>query len=121
MVALLLVGLFFASACTHRKVVQVGSHRVTIARHGFHKTIKYDSDARVPTFQYKGVSTAGSELSVKIKGDKVTVNEVGYGKLRDGDSVLIGDSGVAVNDLDYGESEKYLRANGSAAESTAQN
>jgi hypothetical protein len=33
--------------------------------------------------------------------------------------VLIGDEGVAVNSLDYGESEKYLRANGAATDATA--
>ena len=26
-------------ACTHRKVVQVGSHKVTVSRHGFEKKL----------------------------------------------------------------------------------
>ena len=110
-------GLFFVSACTHRRVVQVGSHKVTIARHGFEKKIDFNPNASVPAFEYKGVSTAGSHMKVTITGDKVRVNDVDYGKLRNGDSVLIGDDGVAVNELDYGASEKYLRANGSASES----
>jgi hypothetical protein len=35
--------------------------------------------------------------------------------------VLISDDGVAVNSLDYGESEKYLRANGTTSESAVRN
>lgn len=108
-------------ACTHQKVVQVGTHKVTIMRHGFEKKIAFNSEAKVPTFQYKGVSTAGSHMNVTITGDKVTVNDTDYGQLRPGDSVLIGDEGVAVNSMDYGQSEKYLRANGSGTESTAHN
>ena len=108
-------------ACTHDRVVQVGTHKVTIMRHGFEKQIRFNAEAKVPTFQYKGVSTAGAHLNVMITGDKVTVNDADYGNLRPGDSVLIGDEGVAVNSLDYGESEKYLRANGSGENRTAQN
>jgi hypothetical protein len=108
-------------ACTHDRVVQVGTHKVTIMRHGFEKHIPFNADAKVPTFQYKGVSTAGAHLNVMIKGDKVTVNDADYGNLRPGDSVLIGDEGVAVNSLDYGESEKYLRANSSNSQLAAQN
>ena len=121
-VALSLVGLLvFVSACTHRKIVQVGSHKVLLSRHGFEKKLRVNTKATIPTLEYEGVSTAGDRMKVTIKGDEVTINETHYGKLRPGDSVLIGDSGVAVNDLSYPESEKYLRANGSAAESTAQN
>jgi hypothetical protein len=122
MVALSLVGLFvFAPACTNQRVVQVGSHKVTIARHGVQKKIQFNANASEPTFEYKGASNAGIRLEVMITGDKIRVNDRDYGKLRSGDSVLIGDSGVAVNDLSYADSEKYLRANGSTAEWTAQN
>lgn len=120
--AVALVGLLvFLSACTHQKVVQLGSHRVTIARHGFEKKLDVNAKASVQTFEYEGVSTAGKSLKVTITGDKVKVNDLDYGKLRNGDSVLIGDDGVAVNSMDYGESEKYLRANGSTAETTVRN
>lgn len=122
MLALLIGGLLvFASACTHQKIVQVGSHKVVLARHGFEKKLQVKSDATVPTFEYEGVSTSGDRVQVRIAGDKVRVNDVDYGKLRPGDSVFIGDKGVAVNELDYDQSEKYLRANGWAAEPTAQN
>jgi hypothetical protein len=120
-VALSMTGLFvFASACTHQKLVTVGTHKVILSRHGFEKKLRVNAEAVVPTFEYEGVSATGDRMKVKIAGDKVTVNDVDYGKLRPGDSVLIGDKGVAVNDLDYPESEKYLRANGSASEATAQ-
>ena len=37
-----LLGLIvFASACTHRKVMQLGTHKVTVARHGFEKKLKF--------------------------------------------------------------------------------
>ena len=52
-------------------------------------------------------------MKVTIRGDSIKVNDKETGKLRPGDSVLIGDEGVAVNELDYGETEKYLRANSS--------
>lgn len=106
----LLVSLAFASACTHRKVVKLGTHKVTLARHGFEKKLHVSEQESVPTLEYAGMSTDGKGLTVSIKGDKITVNGAD-GQLRPGDSVLIGDDGVAVNSLDYGETEKYLRAN----------
>ena len=109
------------SSCSHRQVVQLGSHKVTIARHGFAKKLLFNPKATVPTLEFKGVGTAGLHFKVNIIGDTVKVNDLDYGKLRSGDAVLIGDDGVQVNSMDYGESEKYLRANGSATDSTAQN
>nr|MDQ2937120.1 hypothetical protein [Acidobacteriota bacterium] len=100
----------------HRKIVQVGSHKITVSRHGFEKKFYLNDRASEPTFEYAGISTAGDGLKVSIKGDKVVINGVDRGKLRPGDSVLIGDDGVAVNSLDYGESEKYLRSNTSASD-----
>jgi len=105
-------------ACTHQKIVHVGSHKVTVSRHGFEKKLQIAQQDELATFEYAGMSADRRELKVWIKGDKITVNGI-PGELRPGDSVLIGDDGVAVNKMDYGESEKYLRANRS--ESTAQN
>jgi hypothetical protein len=110
-VGVALLGLLvLASACTHRKVVKLGTHEVTVARHGFEKKLHFAAHESVPTFDYAGVSTDGRGLKVSIEGDKITVNGT-HGQLRPGDSVLISDDGVAVNSLDYGETEKYLRAN----------
>jgi len=110
----------FLPACTHRKIVQLGSHKVTVSRHGFEKKFHVAENASVPTLEYAGIRTDGQGLKVSIQGDKVTINGVD-GQLRPGDSVLISDDGVAVNSLDYGESAKYLRANGSASEATVRN
>jgi len=107
-------------ACTSRKVVQVGSHKVTVLRHGFENKLKVSDQASVPTFEYVGMSTDTKQLKVSIKGDKIWVNDVA-GQLRAGDSVLLGDEGVAVNSMDYGETEKYLRANSPGTNTTAQN
>jgi hypothetical protein len=93
---------------------------VTVMRHGFEHKLKVSDQASVPTFEYEGVSADRRELKVSIQGDKIKVNDLS-GKLRSGDSVLIGDDGVAVNSMDYGETEKYLRANGSGEDTTAQN
>jgi hypothetical protein len=109
---IMLVGLLtLVAACSNRKIVQVGSHTITVSRHGFEKKFYVNERASEPTFEYTGMSTAGDGLKVTIKGDKVNINGVDRGKLRAGDTVLISDDGVAVNSLDYGESEKYLRAN----------
>ena len=107
-------------ACTHQKIVQLGTHKVTVSRHGFEKKLQVSEQGSVPTLDYVGMSTDGKGMKVSIKGDKIKVNDIS-GELRPGDSVLIGDDGVAVNSMDYGETEKYLRANGSGENTTAQN
>ncbi|HEY6231094.1 MAG TPA: hypothetical protein VIW64_07515, partial [Pyrinomonadaceae bacterium] len=73
----------------------------------------------VPTLEYAGLSTDGKGLKVSIRGDQITVNGTA-GQLRPGDKVLIADDGVAVNSMDFGETEKYLRAN-ITGNATAQN
>ena len=107
-------------ACTHRKVVQLGTHNVTVSRSGFEKRLKISEQDSVPTLEYAGLSTDARGLKVSINGDKIKVNDLS-GELRPGDSVLISDDGVAVNSMDYGETEKYLRANSSGTNTTAQN
>jgi hypothetical protein len=116
----LLALVVFLPACTHQKVVQLGTHKVTLSRHGFEKKFHVVENAPVPTLEYSGMSADRRALKVSIEGDKVTVNGV-VGMLRAGDSVLIGDDGVAVNSLDYGESERYLRGNKAPADVTASN
>ena len=107
-------------ACTRRSMVSVGTHKVTVSRHGIEKRLRVNDQPPVPTLEYAGLSPDGKGLKVTITGDTIKVNDNPTGKLRPGDSVLIGDEGVAVNDLDYGQTEKYLRAN-STQDSTAQN
>jgi hypothetical protein len=115
--AVVLAGLvMFLPACTHRSTVQIGSHKVTLSRHGFQKRLFVDDKAAVPGFEYEGVAADGRGLKVAIRGDRVKVNDEPSGRLRPGDAVLITDDGVLINSLDYGESEKYLRANNPSAE-----
>jgi hypothetical protein len=108
------------AGCTHRKVVQLGTHRVVVSRHGFEKKFQVESNASEPQFEYAGISTDGKGLKVSIQGDQIKINGVD-GRLKSGDSVLISDDGVAVNSLDYGESAKYLQANNPATETAARN
>jgi hypothetical protein len=116
-----LVGLIvFLPACSYHKVAQIGSHKVTVSRHGFEKKFYVTDDGSGTMLEYAGLTADGRGLKVSIQGDKVTVNGVA-GQLRPGDSLLISDDGVAVNSLDYGESEKYLRANSSPADVTVLN
>jgi hypothetical protein len=120
MLSIALLGLIiFLPACTHRKIASVGTHTVTVSRHGFEKRLHVADNPPVPTLEYAGVSADGKGLKVSIRGDQITVNGT-PGQLRPGDKVLIADEGVAVNSMDFGETEKYLRAN-STGNTTAQN
>ncbi len=107
-------------ACTHRKIVTIGSHKVTVSRHGFEKKLHVNNQGALSTLEYAGVSTDGKGLKVSMQGDQITVNGV-FGQLRPGDKVLISDDGVAVNSLDYGETAKYLQANKSGPQASTQN
>lgn len=107
-----------AIACNFQKTVQVGSHTVTVSRYGTSHSLNYDKLAAVPVFEYEGVNREGRKLKVKITGDKVYVHGE-EGTLSPGDRVFIGDDGVRVNDLDYGESQRYLRANNPSPAVTA--
>jgi len=119
--AVALVGIIvFLPACTHRKIVQLGTHKVTVSRHGFEKKLYVNEKAAVATLEYAGISTDGKGLKVSIQGDQIKINGVD-GRLQTGDSVLISDNGVAVNSLDYGESAKYLQANKPTQETAVRN
>jgi hypothetical protein len=107
--------LIFLPACAHRETHQIGSHKVTVSRHGLLK--KLDVDEKAGTLEYAGIGRGGEGLKVSMNGDSVKVNSRD-GKLKPGDSVLISDDGVAINSLDYGQSEKYLRANNSTVAAT---
>jgi hypothetical protein len=107
----MLMGLLIVlPACAHRETHQIGSHKVTVSRHGLLK--KLDVDENAGRLEYAGIGRGGEGLKVSMNLDNLKVNDLD-GKLRPGDSVLISDDGVAINSLDYGQSEKYLRANNS--------
>jgi hypothetical protein len=111
--------LLFVAGCSIHKTHQVGTHRVTVSRYRYEKSLTSDNAGN---FQFEGESTAGETLlKVTINGDKVRVNGVDYGLLRPGDSVYLGDRGVAVNELDYDATQKYLRENASNQANAAKN
>lgn len=121
-VGLVLTGLMLAvSACTVRHTVSVGSHHVKVTRHGLEKKFYVSTRNGVAVLDYAGISPDGKGLKVSIQGDQVKINDVDSGRLRPGDSVLISDDGVAVNAMDYGESAKYLRENGTGTDTSALN
>lgn len=118
-VGLMLMGMLIViPSCAHRETHLIGSHKVTVSRHGLLK--KLDVDEKAGRLEYAGIGRGGEGLKVSMNGDSLKVNGLD-GKLKPGDAVLISDDGVAVNSLDYGESEKYLRANNSTAPVTASN
>ena len=111
--------LVLVAGCSFHKTYQVGTHSVTVSRYSYVKSLTSDNAG---SFQYEGESTTGeSLLKVTINGDKVKVNGIDYGLLRPGDSVYIGDRGVAVNELDYDATQKYLRENASNQANAAKN
>ena len=121
MIGILLVGvLALSAACSHRHVLQVGSHKVTVTRHGVEKAFHLGHQADVASFDFDNVSPTGSNFTVAIRGDNIKINGVD-GLLHKGDSVLITDDGVAINSMDYGESERYLQANISPTEKSNSN
>jgi hypothetical protein len=112
----ILMGLLIAlPSCAHHETHQIGSHKVTVSRHGLVKRL--DVDEKVGILEYAGIGRGGEGLKVSMNGDSLKVNGLD-GKLRPGDAVLISDDGVAINSLDYGQSEKYLRANSSTVAAT---
>jgi hypothetical protein len=98
--------------CKQGKMVSsVGTHKVTVTRGGLATRVGVERRDNVEIFRYEGFSHYVHPYRIKIQDDRVFVNEGLRGALRDGDSVLISDEGIAVNSMDYGESKKYLQAN----------
>ncbi len=120
-IGLCLASAFLLQGCDHRPSVNwVASHQVTVSRSvssgnlsALTGTLDVEGEGDDATFFYGDRRIDGSCFEVTIKNDEVTLNGEPYGKLRKGDSVRIGDDGVTVNNMDYSESEKYLKANGS--------
>src|SRR2546423_15114497 len=69
--AVALVGLLLClPACSHRKIVQIGTHKVTVSRHGFEKKLHVTENAGVPALEYAGISTDGKGLKVSIRATR---------------------------------------------------
>jgi hypothetical protein len=100
--------------CGHHRQSQtatVGSHKVILDRQGVTNRFGVEERGQLAVFRYDGFGMTGKRLNVEIENDKVTVNNKSVGMLKLGDVVHIGDDGITVNSLDYGESAKYLEAN----------
>jgi hypothetical protein len=104
---LLLQGCYTKSLAT-----KVGSHRIKVEREGFTKRFGVTERGTDAIFIYEGYCKTGRYMKVVINNDEVVFNEKSLGRLRDGDSLTVHEDGVTVNQMDYGESEKYLRENG---------
>lgn len=113
--ALVLSASVLAQACNHGPAVtEVGSHKVFVKRGimtGVAAVTEVVRASGKESFHYTDRQLDGTCFEVSIKQSEVAVNGTPLGKLKEGDSVFIGADGVTVNDLDYGESEKYLKAN----------
>ncbi|MBV9959181.1 MAG: hypothetical protein JO360_12210 [Acidobacteria bacterium] len=110
---LLLSSIFIFSGCGHANSGELSfsSHKVSLRRHGITNRFGVEERGESPVFRYDGYSLHGDRLQVKIENEKVSINEKQIGMLKQGDSIHIGDEGLRVNSLDYGQTEKYLQQN----------
>lgn len=95
------------------------SHKVKLDRHGITNRFGVEDRDQLAIFRYDGYSSSGTRLRVTIENDKVMLNDKNVGVLKQGDSVQIGDDGLTVNSLDYGQTAKYLES--SLKQETSQN
>lgn len=120
-VVFFLFAIFIVQGCGHHRSTQttnVASHKVMLDREGVTNRFGVEERGQLAIFRYDGFSFSGTRLTVTIENDKVTVNDKSTGLLKQGDVVHIGDDGLTVNALDYGQSAVYLEAN--ARQETAQ-
>lgn len=121
-VLVFLTAVLLITGCGHHRqtgATTFASHKVTLNRGGFTNRFGVEDRDQLAIFHYDGYSISGTRLKVTIENDKVTVNEKSVGLLKQGDSVHIGDDGITVNSLDYGQTTSYLEANTQPA--TSQN
>lgn len=120
-VLLVLSAAILLQGCGHNTgSLSFASHKVKLDRHGITNRFGVeDRDDKLAIFRYDGYSHSGTRLRVTIENDKVMVNDKNVGVLKQGDSVQIGDDGLTVNSLDYGQTAKYLEA--SLKQETSQN
>ena len=113
------------AGCSHANsgALSFASHKVQMKRHGFTNRFGVEERDQFPTFHYDGYSLDGNRLRVKIRDERVTINDQEAGMLKSGDTVFIRDEGLAVNSLDYGQTQKYLQDNAKqvASQQTSQN
>ena len=109
-----LSAVLLASGCGHHRQtggISFASHKVTLNRGGITNRFGVEDRGQLAIFHYDGYSMTGTRLKVTIENDKVMVNEKNIGVLKQGDVVHIGDDGLTVNALDYGQTSAYLEAN----------
>lgn len=118
---LLISSLVLLAGCNHfrtRRSTTFASHKATVDRHGVTHRFGVENRGQLDILHYEGDNLNGDRLTVTIENDKVTVNDKEVGNLKRGDTIHIGDDGLTVNSLDYGQTTKYLEAN--AKQETAQ-
>ena len=108
-VLLFLSAALLVQGCGHNTgSLSFASHKVKLDRHGI--TNRFGLEERDQTiFHYDGYGMHGDRLKVTIQNEKVSINEKQVGILKQGDSIHIGDDGLTVNSLDYGQTEKYFQ------------
>jgi hypothetical protein len=115
--------LFAGCGRNNTGALSFASHKVKLSRHGITNRFGVEERDQFPTFHYDGYGLDGNRLKVKIRDDRVMINDKEAGMLKSGDSILIGDEGLAVNSLDYGQTQKYLQDNAKqeTSQQTSQN
>lgn len=107
----------FSQAChsakaTSGQVAQIGSHQVILHRDSFWVLKRFAStilvsqaDGKETELKYKSYL---SRFEIRLKDDAVYMNDILAGNLHKGDAVHLDDQGLTINEMDRGESEKYL-------------
>jgi hypothetical protein len=97
--------------CAINKKAQLGSHKITVSRHEICKQFGVEEHGDVSIFRYRGVGPSARFYEVTIDKNRVMLNGMELGSLKEGDSVRITDGGITVGSLDYGQTAQYLKAN----------
>ncbi|MBV9209164.1 MAG: hypothetical protein JOZ52_00970 [Acidobacteria bacterium] len=108
---LFLSAALLVQGCSHHQSLKFASHKVMLDREGLTNRFGVEERNQVAIFRYDGYCYTGDHMKVTIENEKVTVNDKVIGMLKPGDTVHINADGLAVNSLDYGQTEKYLQAN----------
>jgi hypothetical protein len=112
-VSVILIVLVLQGCAIHKKA-QLGSHKITVSRHEICKQFGVEEHGDVSIFRYRGVGPSARFYEVTINKNRVMLNGLDLGALRDGDSVRITDNGIGVNSLNYDQSAQYLKGNAEA-------
>jgi hypothetical protein len=102
-----------SAKATTEQIGQIGSHQVILHRDSLWILKRWEStilvsEANGKTNELKYKSILG-RFEIRVKDDAVFVNDQLAGNLQKDDTIHFTDQGITINDMDWGESGKYLK------------